>query len=292
VKFEDGKVYLPSIGYVRLKEQPRFKGRVVSSTVKADADRWTLTVLFDVPDRQYHLGHTGDRTIGVDVGLNSFATFSDGTKVEAPKPLKKNLKRLRRRQRTLSRRQKGSNRRKRAKLSVARLHRRIRNVRKDFLHTLTTKIVRENQTIAIEDLNVKGMLKNDKLSRAISDVGWFEFRRQLTYKSVLHGRTLFVADRFFPSSKKCSRCGLKKVDLTLADRTFVCPFCRHTEDRDVNAAKNLRTLAQRGTNARGELQALVLDGIIKHQPTRRNVNPGARKRAKKDQGILSPIPGV
>lgn len=287
---EPGWVELPVLGRVRCKEDLRFDGRVISATVSADADRWTLSVFFELPDVKRK--NTANRTVGVDLGLASFATFSDGTKVEAPKPLKANLKRLCRRSRRLSRKKKGSNRRKAAKFAVARLHRRIRNIRRDFLHNLSTKVVRENQTIALEDLSVSNMQKNRKLSRAIADVGWHEFKRQIVYKAVLHGRTVYLADRFFPSSKTCAECGAKHDALTLADRTFKCPHCGHEADRDVNAAINLRTLALRGNYARGEIKPLVLDGIAQAQAPRRNANSGvARKRAaKRDGAAIPPVP--
>jgi putative transposase len=154
--------------------------------------------------------------------------------------------------------------------------------------------VRDNQTIAIEDLHIHGMIRNHCLARAISDAGWHEFRRQLTYKCVRYRRTLVAAHGFYPSSKLCSQCGHHQADLTWKDRMYLCPQCGLRMDRDINAAINLRTLARRGSNARGELTALVTAGCLPDQPARRIVNPGVRKNRAKNKlgGNLCPIAGV
>jgi putative transposase len=192
--------------------------------------------------------------IGIDLGLTTFATISNGRqteKIEAPKPLKKNLKRLRRAQRVLSRRQKGSKRREQARRRVARIHRRVRNVRGDFLNKLTTRLARENQAVVVEDLHTKGMVRNRHLAKAVSDAGWGEFRRMLEYKVVLYGSRLVAVDRFFPSSKTCSGCGAVKAVLLLSDRQYACEECGALLDRDENAAKNIRRAGLARTYARG-----------------------------------------
>jgi putative transposase len=177
------------------------------------------------------------------------AVCSDSREFENPKALRHTLRKMKRAQRELSRRKKGGKNREKSRRKVAFLHYRIANIRSDAIHKATTSIVAKNKPIeqrpsvvVIEDLSVSGMLKNHKLARAISDVGFFEFRRQLTYKTAWNGVSLLVADRFFPSSKLCSVCGAINNNLTLDDRTWTCD-CGVTHDRDRNAAINLSRLA-------------------------------------------------
>ena len=241
--YEDKKARIPKLGYVRMTEQLRFSGKIMSATVSRDADRWFISIQVDVGE----YGKTGGTdTIGVDLGIKIAAITSGGEEFASPKPLKKRLKKLARIQRRMSRQQKGSKNRQKTKTKLARLHAKISNIRKDVLHKMTTKLSRENQTIVIEDLNVKGMLANRKLSRAIIDIGFYEFRRQLEYKSAIFGTKIIIADRFYPSSKTCCECGWIKQDLTLKDRVFHCDSCGQSIDRDLNAAKNLRTLGLSG----------------------------------------------
>ena len=182
--------------------------------------------------------------IGVDLGITALAAFSDGSpKLEAPKPLRRYLKTLRRLSRALARKKLGSRNRAKAKTKLARLHLRISNIRSDTLHKLTTNLIRY-RTIVIEDLNVAGMLANRRLSRAIADVGFYEFRRQLEYKAAMHGSDVVVADRWFPSSKICSTCGARNETLTLAERNWSCRSCGLFHDRDANAAINLARYAE------------------------------------------------
>ena len=176
-----------------------------------------------------------EKSCGIDLGITTFATFDNGEKVEAPKPLKKNLKRLRKLQRKLSRKQKGSKRREVAKKSYAK----IKDTRTDFLHKLSTRVIRENQSIAREDLNVSGMVKNRKLSRAISDLGWREFRTMLDNKADKYGREFRVISRWEPTTQTCSCCGQKGGKLDLSIREWACLWCGELHDRDVNAAKNI-----------------------------------------------------
>jgi putative transposase len=185
--------------------------------------------------------------VGVDLGVKALATLSDGGTFEGPKALRKNLKKLRRMSRSLSRKTKGSSNRRKAKLNIARLHARIGNIRKDATHKATTTIAKNHGVIVIEDLNVRGMMANDKLSRAIADVGLHEFRRQIDYKALLNGSKIIVADRWYPSSKTCSTCGYKMEVLPLSVRDWTCPACGCAHDRDVNAAKNLVKLAVSST---------------------------------------------
>ncbi|MCL0071836.1 transposase, partial [Peptococcaceae bacterium] len=177
--------------------------------------------------------------VGIDVGLKHFAVLSTGEKIEAPKSLEKNLKRLRRLSRQHSKKQKGSSNRRKSAIKLARLHRRIRNQRRDFLHKLSTRLAKTKPVIVIEDLAVKNMTKNRCLSRYIADASWGEFKRMLEYKTKWYGSKLVVAPKFYPSSRMCSRCGYILPDMKLSTRYWICPKCGIYHDRDINAAQNL-----------------------------------------------------
>jgi putative transposase len=282
IRVVDGFVIVPKVGKVRICEAPRFPTRIVSATIAADADRWTISLRFDAPAAEAPAPQPAPGGIvGIDLGLHAVVTQSDGITVRHPKPLRRAGKRLRRLQRQLARRRAGSKRRARSRRAIARLHRRIRNIRREVTHTTTTAIVRRYQTIVIEDLNVRGMLRNHALAQAISDVAWGEFRRQLTYKCARHGRTLIVADRFFPSTKRCARCGDMQDSMPLSQRTFDCAQCGLSIDRDRNAALNLQQYPciAGNSNARGE-PASVTTASGLHAPARGIANPGAAQAAK------------
>jgi putative transposase len=181
--------------------------------------------------------------VGVDLGVKQLAVLSNGEQIEGTKPHKNLLDKLRRLNKSLSRKVKGSKNWLKSKLKLSKLHARIANIRKDALHKLTTKLVQEFDVIGIEDLKVSGMVRNHKLARSILDMGFSEFRRQLEYKSVIAGLKIVFANRFFPSSKMCSRCGNVKSDLTLSDRVYCCNNCGFKLDRDLNAAINLKNIA-------------------------------------------------
>jgi len=257
-------IRLPKIGDVAMTESLRFEGKILGATVCRSADRWFVAIQVEVPDAVFCRPRKGNGVVGVDLGVKAAATLSTGEVIEAPKPLKAALRRLRIRSRRLSRKleaakvaagfnpkgtlPKGtrlpisSNRQKSAQ-ALARLHARIANIRADFIHKLTTRLCRENQAVVIEDLHVKGMLANDKLARALSDVGFGMIRRQMEYKVKRYGTLLVVADRWYPSSRLCSVCGWKHEALTLRDREWTCPQCGTHHDRDLNAALNLKRLA-------------------------------------------------
>lgn len=232
----DGRrVRLSKIGWVRMAEELRFEGKIMSGTVSCTAGQWYLSI--NVETTKKHERTTNGK-VGVDLGIKALATMSDGTEVIGPKALRKNLKKLRRKSRQLSQKQKGSNNRRKAQRKLARLHKRIADVRKDCLHKLTTRLCRENQTVAIEDLNVAGMMKNGKLSRAIADMGFGEFRSQLEYKAKAYGTQAIILDRWFPSTKLCPECKTKN-DMPLSKRTYECSCGYGPVDRDLHAARNI-----------------------------------------------------
>ena len=199
--------------------------------------RWyvTFTVDTDAPRPLPQTGHA----VGVDLGVTDFAVTSAGEKIPSPRHLERRARSLARYQRRLARCQQGSANRAKAAAKVARAHRKVRHARADFLHRASTRLVRDNDVIVIEDLNVAGLVRNSRLARAISDCGWGEFRRQLAYKCQRYGRRLVVIDRWYPSSKTCSGCGHRLAELSLSTRYWTCPSCGARHDRDLNAAKNI-----------------------------------------------------
>ncbi|WGZ94808.1 MAG: RNA-guided endonuclease TnpB family protein [Candidatus Thiothrix putei] len=238
------RIRIPNLGLVRMRETLRFSGKILSATVSRTADQWFASITVDTISNHL-LPAENQGTVGVDLGVSALATLSTGEKVVGAKPHKALLSRLKRLSRSLSRKVKSSANRHKAKQKLAKLHARIANIRQDSLHQLTTDLTRRFHTIGIENLNVSGMVKNRHLSRAISDMGFFEFRRQLEYKAEMRGAVVVVADRFFASSKTCSasRCGHKVEKLPLSVREWTCPDCRAVHDRDINAAKNLKKYA-------------------------------------------------
>jgi putative transposase len=199
--------------------------------------RWYVTFTTDT-DPPAPLEQTG-HAVGVDLGVTDFAVTSDGERIPNLRHLERKAGNLARYQRRLARKQRGSANRAKAAAKVARAHRKVRSARRDFLHRASTGLVRGNDLIVIEDLNVAGMVRNRNLARAISDCGWGEFRRQLAYKCQRYGRRLIVIDRWYPSSKTCSACGHQLARLALSTRCWTCPSCRARHDRDLNAAKNI-----------------------------------------------------
>jgi len=244
---DGSRIRIPHLGWVRMRETLRFTGKIMSATVSRVADKWFVSITVDTPDDSHLPKAENQGAVGVDLGVSALATLSTGEIVTGPKAHKALLSRLRRLSRGLSRKVKGSENRKQAKLKLARLHARIGNVRSDGLHQLTTELTRRFHTIGIEHLNVRGMVKNRHLSRAVSDMGFFEFRRQLDYKAAQRGGMIVVADRWYPSSKTCSACGHRLETLSLSVRDWTCPECGSVHDRDVNAAINLRNLAVSST---------------------------------------------
>jgi putative transposase len=249
IKVFSRQVQLPRIGLVKTKERTdklvglieAKRARILSATVSREADRWYVSLTCEVerPDPKPKEVRSEDDVVGVDLGLSSFATLSDGTQIEAPKPLAKRLRLLKRRSKQLSRKEKGSNNSKKAALALARLHRKVKNLRRDFLHKFTTWLARTKPVIVVEDLNVRG-LSRGWLSRSVADVGWGAFLRMLEYKARWYGATLIVAPRSFPSTRLCSRCGHLHGKVPLSQRVFRCAAYGLQIDRDLNAALNLK----------------------------------------------------
>lgn len=244
-RWKDGELFLAKCSEalpIRWSRQLPQSAEPSTVTVKLDpSGRWFVSLLVDVEINQLPVS---PNKVGLDLGVSSLVTLSTGEKVANPKTFKAKYKRLRKAQKALSRKLKGSNNRHKARLKVAKLQAEIADTRKDFLHKLTTQLVRDNQVIAIEDLAVKNMVKNHSLAQSISDASWGELVRQLTYKSEWYGRELVKIDRWFPSSKRCSNCGHIVQRLPLNIREWDCPECRSHHDRDVNAAVNVLAAGQ------------------------------------------------
>ncbi len=239
-KWRDGQVYLAKCAEplaIRWSRNIPEGAQPSTITVKlSPSGRWTVSLLVDV---QIETLPESPNQIGLDLGITSLIALSKGEKVANPKAFKAKRRKLRKAQKALSRKNKGSNNRHKARLKVAKVHAEISNARNDFIHKLTTRLVRESQMIAVEDLSVKNMVKNHKLALAISDASWGELVRQLEYKCDWYGRTFVKIDRWFPSSKRCGHCGHVVDKLPLNIREWDCPNCSTHHDRDINAAKNI-----------------------------------------------------
>ena len=240
-KFKDGKIYLAkSVEPLNIRWSRQLPEGCEPSSVTVrlhPSGRWHISIRFDDLTMQ-HLP-INNNAIGIDLGIASLIATSNGDKITNPKQFKQHYKRLRRAQKSLARKQKGSKNREKARIKVAKTHLKISDSRKDFLHKLTTRLVRENQTIAVESLAVKNMVKNKKLAKAISDSSLCELIRQLDYKCQWYGRTLIKINQWFPSSKRCSNCGHTVEKMPLNIRSWQCPECNCDHDRDINAGKNI-----------------------------------------------------
>ena len=228
---------LPFVGAVKTREPLRWTGKITGGTVRREADSWFLVVQVDVGE--FRRPRTADGIVGVDLGIATTVTLSTGEKIDGPKALRAAMQRLQRLSRQHARKWKGSKNREKASAKLARLHRRIANIRMDWLHKVTTRLCRENQAIGIEDLNVQRMIRERGFGRSISDEAFGEFRRQLTYKAPIYDDEVHVADRFYASSKTCSDCGEVVAMLPLSVREWACAACGSVHDRDENAAINL-----------------------------------------------------
>lgn len=241
VDFINWTISLPKYGKIKFHNSREFQGTIRQSTVsKTTTGKYFISILVDtsdgIPDKKSIIEKS---TIGIDLGLKHFAILSNGVKIENNKFLIKVLKELRVEQRSLSRKKIGSNRRQAQKLKVAKLYEKVTNQRKDFLHKLSTQIINEYDSVAIENLNVAGMIKNPKLAKHIADVSWSTFVEMLKYKSEWQGKNILQIGRFEPSSKMCS-CGKINNELKLSQREWTCNHCNTTHDRDILASNNIK----------------------------------------------------
>jgi len=262
------KLDIPKIKGIKIIQHRKLEGKIKTATVsKTPTGKYYISILVEQDKKLPKKPKIKENTaIGIDLGIKTFATLSDGRKIDNPKYLKNSLKKLRRQQRWLSRKIKGSNNRKKQVKKVVLIHEKITNQRSDFLHKFSYQITHEKQvnTIAIEDLNVKGMVRNHCLAQAISDVSWSEFRRQLEYKTEWYGKNLLVIGRFEASSKTCS-CGQVNQELKLSDREWTCLECGVKHDRDILAANNIKKFA------------LIPQGLRKFTPLERTTIVGSLK---------------
>lgn len=254
LKIDQNRVFLPKIGWVKQKTHRELPSKPSSATISLSGNKWYISYVVEINEE---IPVIPMNAVGIDLGIKEFLVSSDGQVVGNPRFLDKSLKKLKRKQRRLSRAKKGSNNRKKRQLLVYNQHKRIRDQRHNFLHQVTAQITNEYDLICLEDLNVAGMSRNHRLARQIGQAGWSMFANLIEYKSRLKGKHTIKIDRFAPSSKTCSSCGVKH-QLTLADRVLKCE-CGFEMDRDANAAINIHnwglekfnTLGTRGINACG-----------------------------------------
>ena len=242
VRFDGNRIRLPKVGYVKVVEHRRHEGRILTATISHErSGEYYASVLCEI-EQPKSLPVT-DKVVGIDLGLHDIIVCSDGERVPSPKYFRKSEQRLARVQRALSRTQKGSNGHEKARLKVARCHQKIKNQRNDFLQKLSTKLIHENQVICLEDLSVKGMERNHKLSKSVTDASFSKFVSMLEYKAEWYGRKVVKIDRFYPSTQLCSGCGYKNESVkglhVLKVREWICPECGEVHDRDLNATRNI-----------------------------------------------------
>lgn len=237
IEIKDNRIKLPKLGWIKFAKSREVEGRILNVTVsKNPSGKYFISICFEIEvNRLPQLTNS----IGLDMGIENFAITSDGDKIENPKYYRKYEQKLIKLQRALSRKKIGSKNRDKARIKVAKLHEKIANTRLDFLHKLSTKLIRENQTIALESLKVKNMIRNRKHSKSIADASWSQFKTMLEYKAKWYGREIKYVDTYFASSKICSHCGYKNEKLTLDIREWTCENCGEYHDRDINAAKNI-----------------------------------------------------
>ena len=271
---------LPRIGRVHCMENVVARmgdARLLRMTISRRAGRWYASLTIEREDKTVKYAPKSG-AVGVDLGIKTLATISDGTVIENPRHLKKSEQKLKRAQRALSRKMPSSNRRAKARAKVARIHAHVANQRHDALHKLTTHLASKYSEISIENLNVLGMVKNHHLAKSVMDASFGKFRRQLEYKTTRTGAKLNIVDRWFPSSKTCSQCGRVKAKLSLSERTYRCEHCGLVIDRDLNAAININVAgsapetlnAHGGTGRRNDLYGHATQDPLKCEPSVRD----------------------
>lgn len=243
-KLVDNLLHLPKVGKVKIVLHRNLEGKAKSVTVsKTKSGKYFASIVCEV---DVFLFDNDLPPIGVDLGIKDFAVLSTGEKIQHPTFLRKSEKRLAKLQRKQSKKKKGSRNRNKYRIKVARLHEKVANQRKDFLHKLSHRLTTNHGLIGLENLNTKGMVRNRRLSKSISDSGWGMFKTQCEYKAVVNGSSVFLADRFFASSKTCSVCGFVNTDLKLQHRSWTCANCQTEHDRDINAAINIEQFCTAG----------------------------------------------
>ena len=257
---KDDNIRTPKLGWLRMRESLRFSGKILSTTISRVADKWFASITVEVDDSVLvdKNNQITQKTAGIDLGINTFATVvsgADAIKYDGVKPHKALLGRLKRLNKSLSRKIKGSNNRKKARYKLARHHAQVTNIRNDYVEKITTELANNYNHIVIENLNVSGMSKNHKLARSILDMGFYNFRNRLQTKLKTRNKQLTIANRWFASSKLCSNCNYHYREMTLKDRMWDCPNCGINHDRDINAARNLEKLAVSSTVSHTSVEA-------------------------------------
>lgn len=255
IDFENHKIKLPKLTWIKYRDSRTFNQQNISSVTisKTKSNKYYASILIEEEIQQYD---KSNNMIGIDLGIKDFIVTSSNDRYNFDKEkVKYYQKKIEKYHRKLSRKKKGSSNRNKTKLQLAILYEKLRNLKTDFFHKLSSKLINENQVINLEDLNINGMLKNHNLARQIATSSWNSFTNMLEYKANWYGRTINKVDRFFPSSKLCSNCGYKNSELKLSDRSWVCPQCKTIHDRDLNAAINIRnnTVGTTGINACGDM---------------------------------------
>ena len=261
VDFEICKVYIPKVGWTKTRIDRTFEGKIKTCTVKqAPSGKYFISILFEGgTTKPNKLPITEETTVGIDLGLKTFATLSNGKEYKKLRVLYKEEKQLTKLQKRLSRKVKGSKNREKARIKVARCHERITNIRKDYLHKVSTAIISENQTntICLETLNISGMMKNHKMAKSFADVSLYTFKQMLEYKADRVGKNILYIGRFEPSSQLCSVCGyINKEVKDLSVREWTCPSCSTKHNRDLNASINIKKIALSEHNLKYENSGL------------------------------------